>query len=320
MATLLQERAVAAGVIGGGAGYLPSWTPALGSNEVTNGGMEGAFNHVAAGIDIASGWDSTGLTTGQDTAAADTVNFHSGLSSQRLTLSVAPRGINEHASFPVTLGVWYSLDAYVYLYSGTMQFRSNSKLNALVSLTKTTPTGSWLAFPLTGRCVTAGNVDLYAVSVTGAADFSIDDISLAPIPLANTLGYSYTTANGDFDIQVPVKCVKGTQIGFACNLDSKTNPKYGAWVYIDGTNIYLDSLSNGTWTSVLAGTAITYVDNAPIRLRKTGTTYSVYYNQAQKGTDKTINDAGINNNTLHAQFLTYGGNAFTARPSVLPFS
>ena len=83
---------------------------------------------------------------------------------------------------------------------------------------------------------------------------------------------------------------------------------------------YLWDFGNGL-TSTEANPTTSYATPGLYSVKLTCTPVnSVYYNQAQKGTDKTINDAGINNNTLHAQFLTYGGNAFTARPSVLPFS
>lgn len=97
----------------------------------------------------------------------------------------------------------------------------------------------------------------------------------------------------------------GTQAGLAVGIDSATDPKYGVIAYHDGTNAKLDKLVNGTWTNVISAAA-TWANDAEIRVIRDGTTFRLYYNNAQVGATSTIADVG--DGTLHGLFSTYSGN------------
>jgi hypothetical protein len=71
--------------------------------------------------------------------------------------------------------------------------------------------------------------------------------------------------------------------------------------------VYLDKYVGGTRTNLIATTAA-YVAGATVRVVKNGTTYQLFYNNVQIGTDQTISDAGIISNTIHGLFSTYSGN------------
>ena len=55
---------------------------------------------------------------------------------------------------------------------------------------------------------------------------------------------------------------------------------------------------------------MTYVAGATLRVIKDATKYRVYYNNALVGSEQTISDAGIIDNTIHGLFSTYSGNSF----------
>jgi hypothetical protein len=302
-----------------GKGYQQVITPAFGANMIAYGGMEGDYSNPAAGIYIAPSWNNIGLATGADTAAKEETIVHGGSAAQAIVASAGNRGIYSGA-VTLTLGVWYRLGCWMYKKSGAPRLRGDSKL-ATPNHVDPTLTNTWENCFVISRCVSAGGSYIYTNSVNpSAADWIIDDVAIQPQTLVSMLGPAYTTADGDFDIEVAVKCAANTQIGFACNLDSKTDPKYGVFVYIDRAKMYVDSLTNGVWASVMAGTTISYLEGRAVRIRKTGTTYSVYYGDVQIGADQTINDASINDNTLHCQFSTYEGNMFMVRPQVRPFA
>ena len=96
-------------------------------------------------------------------------------------------------------------------------------------------------------------------------------------------------------------------VGLALSMDSSSNPANGVLVYLDGTNCKIDKIVGGS-TSNVRTTAVTYSAGARLVVRKTGTEYRVYYNDALVGAANTISDAGIANNTLHGLFSTNASN------------
>lgn len=62
-----------------------------------------------------------------------------------------------------------------------------------------------------------------------------------------------------------------------------------------------------TYTSVIAETNVTLAASADLEVRASGSTVSLWYNGAQVGTDQTISDAQLVNNTFHGLFSA-GGN------------
>ena len=97
--------------------------------------------------------------------------------------------------------------------------------------------------------------------------------------------------------------------GLVINLDSASSPNNFVIAYRDGANIKLEKYVAGTYTALI-NTAVTYVAGATLRVEKDGTTYKVFYNGTQVGTDQTITDAGIINNTIHGLFSTSSSNSF----------
>ena len=99
----------------------------------------------------------------------------------------------------------------------------------------------------------------------------------------------------------------GTQAGLVLNLDSSSTPENFVIAYHDGTNAKLDKYVDGTYTNVISGAA-TYGAGRILRVVKDGTSYTLYYNEAQIGSTSTISDGGVWHNTKHGLFSTYSGN------------
>jgi len=105
-----------------------------------------------------------------------------------------------------------------------------------------------------------------------------------------------------------VNSPEGTQVGVCMGMNSHTAPTYGVLAYHNGTNIKLEYVSNGTWTTSI-NTTVAFSANAYIEIRHTAaTTYQLWYSESQVGSDVTINDATINNSLRHGMFSTYSVN------------
>jgi len=157
------------------------------------------------------------------------------------------------------------------------------------------------------RTDSAGNIGFYPTRIS-AASSSIywDDASLKAIT-GSSLFVSIPTSHSDVIVEVNATLTAGTQAGLVVNLDSAASPSSFVIAYHDGANAILEKNVSGTYTTLI-NTAVTYVPGAAIKVVKTGTTYQLFYNGTQRGTDQTISDASIVDNTRHGLFSTYSGN------------
>lgn len=79
-----------------------------------------------------------------------------------------------------------------------------------------------------------------------------------------------------------------------------------------GTHIILTKIVNGTFTMLQDIFGVTYAAGASVRIKHLNQdTYQVFYNDVQRGTDQTISDASIINNTRFGLFNCFGGNQCT---------
>lgn len=142
----------------------------------------------------------------------------------------------------------------------------------------------------------------------GATDVTIDDISLKEIPFSQMMaGLEVATADVIASVELDAYTVYHG-LGLALNVDDVDDPQNFVLAYFDGSNRwFLTKYVAGVPTDVIeviAGLAI----GGQLVVVKDGTSYSMYYNNAQIGTTQTIADAGIVNNTIHGMFSTYEGN------------
>ncbi len=153
------------------------------------------------------------------------------------------------------------------------------------------------------------SIGVYSNSWNG----TIDNISYRPLTLSSLFS-TVPTSDADVIADVNVTMTAGTQAGLVTNLDSTSSPANFLIAYHDGTNVKLDKNVGGTYTSLI-NTAATYSAGATLRVityHSDANTLKVrvYYNNALVGTEQTVTDAGIINNTLHGLFSTYSGNTF----------
>lgn len=144
---------------------------------------------------------------------------------------------------------------------------------------------------------------------SGPADLviSVDNVTFRNIITPTTFRVLSATAATTVDISVKATIVSGTQSGVVVNLDSITVPNNFVIAYHDGVAMHLDKRVGGTYTSLI-NIVTTYSANAIIRVTKSGTTYTLFYNGTQVGTPQTISDAGIISNTIHGIFSTHSVN------------
>lgn len=191
-------------------------------------------------------------------------------------------------------GGWYLLNGVWTRTAGTFQqfaggaggparSASGSYLDVVRGIAATAPAGS-------GDASFAGTLD----------NFSCKQLSLP------TLFLNAIQAQSDVIISVNVTLSLYSRGGVFICLDSLTNPLYFITAHTNGVNVRLEECVNGTW-NILQTTAITYVAGSYLKLIKSGTTLSVFYNGSQVGTNKTCT---ATTHKLHGIFNTHASNSF----------
>jgi hypothetical protein len=162
------------------------------------------------------------------------------------------------------------------------------------------------------------SVALGLITTDGAAAGTVDNVQAKQITTADMFATrNFLTAN--INISTPVTMNPATQSGLVMCLDNATTPAnyIAAYLAQSGGRLILIKCVAGTVTELI-GANVTYVANRVIRLTKLGTTVKLYYNEVQIGTDQTVSDAGIKDNTIHGMMSTDVGNSmasFTANPT-----
>jgi hypothetical protein len=151
------------------------------------------------------------------------------------------------------------------------------------------------------------NNPLYLRLVTGViGTYDWDNLSMMEIDLASML-LGMTPSVPNVRIMSYWSVAVGRPAGVCLNLDDEDNPQNLVVGYHDRLLAGLYKCVGGVWTSLIK-TFVTYVDGAAIEVRKSGTTYQLFYNGTQVGTNQTIADVGIINNSLHGLFSSDAGN------------
>lgn len=132
-------------------------------------------------------------------------------------------------------------------------------------------------------------------SAQGNARF--DDISLRQITITDLFA---VIDAGTPDVDISIAVTLGTDFspaGLVICLDSITDPQNYILGRVDNTLMYISKMVAGTATCVTNG--ITYGAGKVLRVTKSGTTVTVYYDDVQIGDPWTVSDAGIISNILH---------------------
>lgn len=272
-------------------------TPTLGSELVVNGNMETG--------DPPSSWSSQGGATLDGVADERT----GGSGAQSLSATRGTNDIVASQTLTHSGGIWFTVSAWAKdVTAGSVQIVvASASINAI---SPTDVSGIWVNLIATGRATATPNTLLPRCYVNTSGEGRFDDYSVKPLMLSSlfsSVNISTPDVIADVAVTLP-SATAGVQAGLVLNLDSASSPANFVIVYLDGQgNVKLDKCVGGTYTNIIAP-GITYVVGAVLRVIKDGTKYRVLYNNAEIGTEQTISDAGIINNTRHGLFSTYEGN------------
>ena len=211
----------------------------------------------------------------------------------------------------LTIGMWYQYTGQAKVNAGSsVNPRSNLTYdNRGVAITSTDFTN----FVLTDRSSSATGNAVSNYNMGTGEVLTLDNLSLKPLTLSSLFS-SVSTSDKDVIASADVTLTAGTQAGVVTNLDSAGTPANFLIAYHDGTYIKLDKNVGGTYTNLISATT-NYVAGTTLRVityHSDANTLKVrvYYNNALRGTEQTVTDAGIISNTLHGLFSTYSGNTF----------
>jgi hypothetical protein len=196
----------------------------------------------------------------------------------------------------LSVGSWYR---YSWDYSKTsgLNFAAYFGLNStsLGQGPNRTASGSYID---TGRCfsTTAGGVRAQNTAVGTLDNFSGKQITASDM-LASK---SFTSISVTTTASVLVSA--GKQVGIVTNLDSASSPANYIMFYLDGTNAILEKCVGGTYTTIATtALAVTGENSLQVVTTRSGGNLLIdtLCNGAVVGTQQTITDAGIIDNTRH---------------------
>ncbi len=147
----------------------------------------------------------------------------------------------------------------------------------------------------------------------GATDIVVRGASAKVIAAATLLAYVASASTSATPAAKIHNVVDGTQVGVIGWLDDPATPANFVIAIRNGTGfVNLTKCVAGVYTNLIS-VATNFVANAPIEIRRpSGNTFQLWYNNAQIGSDQTINDAAIANNLFpyYGAFSTHSGNKF----------
>ena len=211
----------------------------------------------------------------------------------------------------LTVGNWYQYTASVSVNAGSSAGigaydAGGNPLAISQNVTSTTP----VTIPIAFRATNATTNNVSANNLGAGEIITLDNTSLVPLTLSSLFS-TVNAGNQNVVVSAGITLTPGTQAGFVMNLDSATTPLNYVLAYHDGTNAHLVRVVNGVYQTEQVNAAAAYANGRVLTVRKNGTRYSLIYNGTQVGSDVTISDAGIINNTIHGLFSTYATNSFT---------
>lgn len=281
--------------------------PVGGAEQVVNGGMEGVYDDESGGgggtVNVAPDWNEHNVEKdGSDTLDKETTIVHSGLASQYINVNANAEGITTAANVFVA-NKWYLVSLWLYAVSGSVRVVDSSGFFLAETVT---PPADWTNYEWPVKAIDAQTLLIRSGS-GAAAEFYVDDVSVKELAIADLIS-SVQSGENEVHIFADVVVVAGTQAGIVTHLDSQAAPANFLICYYDGTNLHLEKNVGGTYTELINAAAaggrvyiITYRDGANLKVR-------AYSNNALIGTEQTIADAGIVDNTLHGLFSAYSGN------------
>ncbi|MBK7179770.1 MAG: hypothetical protein IPH82_21760 [Chloroflexi bacterium] len=282
-------------------------TPTLGSELLTDPGLEGTYT---------SGKANALTKTGSPTLT-ESADAHGGVKAQQF-VGVAIANAVYWAAAAATAGNWYQFSIYGKRTAGTQgNVGMGIYLNAAQPFDSPFRAITSATYTQHKMAIIATSTDLafrYAARQLGAnaSDTVIVDDGAYKVITRSTV---YTLAEmeaADTTVKIqPSAIVDGTLFGMVLRASATTDPDNCIYVMLRlneviGTIMYISVVKKigSTYTRVLNETTQTIVSDGWLEARMSGSTVQIFYNDVQKGSDLTIADAELLDNTIHGMFST----------------
>jgi hypothetical protein len=254
-------------------------SPTIGANAVTNGTFE----------------SDTSYTKGTNWAISGG------------TANITPPGSNSNLynnnGGASAIGTWYQMTYDVLNFtSGTVQ----ASIDGMVKDNAKGANGSYLFINY------ATATDRVYMLANSTAQLSVDNLTRKPLTLSSLFS-TVNASTSNVVASVSVTSTAATQAGLIMNLDSTSTPANFILAYHDGTNVRLIKVVGGTYSSLISAvTAYSAGATLQVTTTRSGANLlvDVKYNGATVGTQQTVSDTGIINNTNVGLFSTYSANVF----------
>jgi hypothetical protein len=280
-------------------------SPTLGSDLLTNGDAEGTY---ISGV--APSWSYVRGT------ASESADAHTGIAAQQITNPAGNTGLVSSSTFAQTNGAWYLADVWAKTQAGSGGLASFAyPEKVLGSGTAAAAGAGWTETFIGGRSTedfSGNSLSLFAVSdaVANTNGVKFDSLTVKEVTLSSAIASIDSGISNRVRVNARVlnSSTARTPVGIVACLDSTSNPQNFLIAYINGTGnrLWLEKCVGGVYTTLISAATISYGSNRDLSIEKDGETVRVYYYGAKIGTDQTVSDAGIINNTRHGIFSIDG--------------
>lgn len=292
------------------------FTPTFGAELLTDPGLEAAY---------ASGTCGT-LTKGGSPTVAESADVHGGSKAQAFT-GVAGGNSLDYPAVTPTKHSLYQFSAWGKYPGGAGSsvairlIQSSSVLGAEQAVNYVITPASYAQFKVSLLANSTNNLTPRIAREDSGAfhpiildDGSLKAITNSPFALRNG-----GRANVNARVTPPgnyAAFIDGTWFGLVARADVASTPTNYIMAVIHqrqngaGSNLGLVSLFKRvgeTYTNLVVDTLITLVNGGQLEIRCNGTTVSVWYNSLQVGSNQTVSDAELINNTYYGMYSA-GGN------------
>ncbi len=281
-----------------GSSLGPRWTSA-GTWTVTGGvayntptGTELVSN---TGFELnTTGWSKFGSAT---VLSRSSIGYHSGSYSMRVIRGQYGTYAYSNTHTP-SIGSWYTYSAWIKNITGS---GGNNVTDGYSYGGNSVATSYFSRSEFTVQRTATDAMSLYLETTNAEGDsVLVDDCSVIRL-LPTSLLATVSGNSSDFDIQVNVNTpIRYSPSGLVVSFVDTNNL---VLAYCNQTNVVLKTCVGGTW-STLINAPITYVSGAPIRVVKSGSFYSMFYNAREEGSKQTIASSEIVSSTTNGIFST----------------
>jgi hypothetical protein len=269
----------------------------LGSEMFANPGCEGTYTS-----GLAPRWAKNGGT--DCTPSEENTIIHGGAAAQKViggttaNVGVVPSDVT------VTADHYYLFDGWM-RNDGPGNVYANRRASRLANIKNTiAPTGGTYQRILSYDQAASSSAESIKANQEGTTSTTwyVDDWSLKELTYESLIN-ARLYGSEDMICGASMTYVHPGEAGVVINLDSLTNPQnyIVAKVRPDGKVINLYTVKNRVATLITGGT-IKPVDGGIIEIRKTGTTYKLFYAGRQLGSEATVTDADIIHNRYVGTF------------------